>query len=96
MVTTRRFSKMPRKSCEDDEDMATKRPLQFLALALIFISASLGTAPAPGSLMAQMEGTTDGEIYRIQPSPGPVGIREHFGNPEFFMKYLIKVPPVYV
>ena len=76
--------------------MMNKRSLLFAVVALFFVSFNLSQASSELSVLTQTEIKTDAEIFRIQSSPDSIGIREHFGDPTYFMKYLIKVPPVYV
>ncbi len=54
-----------------------------------------GAVAAPNRY-ALAEQITDSELSRTTSRREFPEVREHHGNPGYFMKYIIKIPPVYV
>ncbi len=62
---------------------------------LLIVGASSAPEPAGSDGLALIERTTDSDFSNVTRALTPQ-IREHYGNPAFFMKYIISIPPVYV
>ncbi len=70
-----------------------------LALSLLLLPGSLAGVSNEGieaGQVAMIERVTDADISRAKPGSAKQAIREHYGNPDYFMKYIIRIPPVYV
>ncbi len=69
-----------------------------LAISLLLLLMA-GTTPAPvpsnvGELVL-IERAAESDFSDVTRTVTP-RIREHYGNPALFMKYIIAIPPVYV
>ena len=62
---------------------------------LLIAVASSAPEPVDSDGFALIERTTDSDFSDVTRVLIPQ-IREHYGNPALFMKYIIAIPPVYV
>jgi hypothetical protein len=69
----------------------------FISLFVLLLVASTSPAleSAIGGEFALIERSTDSDFSNVTRLVIPQ-IREHYGNPAFFMQYIIAIPPVYV
>ncbi|MDA0271913.1 MAG: hypothetical protein O3C68_01505 [Proteobacteria bacterium] len=69
----------------------------FISVFVLLLVASTSPAPesAIGGELALIERSTDSDFSNVTRLVIPQ-IREHYGNPALFMKYIIAIPPVYV
>ena len=86
--------------------MILKVPCTYKRIVSIFsLVAAVGAAQFQGLLnldvglssdrLALIEQATDGDLSEVTSSKSHDEVREHFGNPDYFIKYIIKIPPVY-
>jgi hypothetical protein len=66
------------------------------SVSLDYKSARPFVAPTVRAQLALIEYATDSDLSRTDRGSTLSEIREHYGNPAAFRRYIISVPPVYV
>ena len=66
----------------------------FLAFHLLSVIAGSVQTDAGNGLLLSQEPASQSEHSRVT-NHRVKGLREHYGNPDYFMQYIIQKPPVY-